>query len=198
MLKKILTTLCLFLIFPTLALAQGKVEKAVFAGGCFWCMTPPFEKIDGVKQVLAGYTGGKGADPTYQDYEEKGHLEAVEVRYDPAKVNYNQLLDVYWRQVNPTDSGGQFCDRGAQYRPVIFYQNEEQKKMAEASREELGKSGKYDKPVTTEIIAASTFTPAEEYHQDYYKKHPVQYKFYRFKCGRDQFLEKVWGKSAGH
>lgn len=175
-----------------------KLEKVILAGGCFWCMTPPFEKLNGVVQVLSGYTGGSGLNPTYHDYEEKGHLEAVEVTYDPSKITYAQLLDVYWRQINPTDSGGQFCDRGPQYRPAIFYHNEEQKRIAEESKAKLEKLGKYGKPVTTEIIPASTFYPAEEYHQDYYKKNPIQYKFYRFKCGRDQFLEKIWGKSDSH
>ena len=198
--KEFLVSLCVLGLglAPSMVFAQAKYEKAVFAGGCFWCMTPPFEKLNGVNKVVAGYTGGKGANPTYQDYEEKGHLEAVEVTFDPSKVTYNELLDVYWRQVNPTDSGGQFCDRGPQYRPAIFYRNEEQKKSAEASKAKLDQSKKFDQPLTTEIIAAPAFYPAEEYHQDYYKKHPIQYKFYRFKCGRDQFLEKIWGKSAGH
>ncbi len=194
-----LFVLGLMLVFATLATfsgAQPKSEKAVFAGGCFWCMTPPFEKLNGVEKVLAGYTGGKGANPNYENYAAKGHVEAVEVTYDPSQVTYNGLLKVYWRQVNPTDSGGQFCDRGPQYRPVIFYQNDEQKKLAEESKEKLGQSAKFDKPITTGILAATTFYPAEEYHQDYYKKHPIQYKFYRFKCGRDQFLEKIWGKSS--
>ena len=175
-----------------------KLEKAVFAGGCFWCMTPPFEKLDGVVKVLSGYSGGTALNPTYEDYAEKGHIEVVEVTYDPSKVTYAQLLDVFWRQVNPMDSGGQFCDRGPQYRPAIFYINEEQKVLAEQSREKLAKSGKFAKPITTEIVAASTFYPAEEYHQDYYKKNPLPYKFYRFKCGRDQYLEKIWGKSSDH
>ena len=175
-----------------------KLQKAILAGGCFWCMTPPFEKLDGVIKVLSGYTGGAGLNPTYHNYEKKGHIEAVEITYDPSKIKYTDLLDVYWMQINPTDSGGQFCDRGPQYRPAIFYLNEEQKKLAEQSKEKLEKSGKFDKAITTELIAASTFYPAEEYHQDYYKKNPVQYKFYRFKCGRDQFLEKIWGKKASH
>ena len=190
--KKFLFGLFIVVLLPA---APAHAEKAVFAGGCFWCMTPPFEKFAGVEKVLAGYTGGRGENPTYEDYEEKGHVEAVEVTYDPSKVAYPQLLDVFWRQINPTDSGGQFCDRGAQYRPVVFYENEEQKKLAEESKGKLSASGKFDKPVTTEIIAAAKFYPAEEYHQDYYKKNPVKYKFYRWKCGRDQFLNKIWGKS---
>ncbi len=174
------------------------LEKAVFAGGCFWCMTPPFEKLKGVISVISGYTGGTGLNPTYEDYEEKGHVESVEITYDASRVKYADLLEVYWRQVNPTDSGGQFCDRGAHYRPAIFYINEEQKQLAEASKEKLAKQGLFDKPITTELIAASQFYPAEKYHQDYYIKNPLQYKFYRFKCGRDQFLEKIWGKSPDH
>ena len=177
---------------------EAKFQKAIFAGGCFWCMTPPFEKLNGVTKVLSGYTGGQGLNPTYHDYDEKGHIEAVEVTYDPSKITYDKLVDVYWRQVNPTDSGGQFCDRGSQYRPVIFYVGDEQKEAAEKSKAELEKSRKYDKPVTTEILVANTFYPAEEYHQDYYKKNPLPYKFYRFKCGRDQYLEKIWGKSKDH
>ena len=179
-------------------LDSPKLQKAVFAGGCFWCMTPPFEKLDGVVQVLSGYTGGVGLNPTYHDYEEKGHIEAVEITYDPSKIKYTDILAVYWKQINPTDSGGQFCDRGPQYRSAIFYLNEDQRKMAEHSKGDLGKSGKFNKSITTELIAATAFYPAEEYHQDYYKKNPVQYKFYRFKCGRDQFLEKIWGKDVNH
>ena len=177
---------------------NSKPEKAIFAGGCFWSMTSLFEKLHGVVKVISGYTGGTGANPTYQDYEEKGHMEAVEVAYDPFQITYADLLDAYWKQVDPTDSVGQFCDRGPQYRPAIFYDNEEQRQLIEQSRDKLAKSGKFDKPIVVESIKASTFYPAEEYHQDYYKKNPLQYKSYRFKCGRDQFLEKIWGKSAGH
>ncbi len=198
MVKTFLLAILPFLFFPSIVLAQPENAAATFAGGCFWCMTPPFEKLPGVKKVLSGYTGGTGANPTYHDYEKTGHIEAVEVSYDPEQITYQELLGVYWRQVNPTDSGGQFCDRGPQYRPAIFYHDEEQKSIAEQSKETLGKSGKYQKPITVEIIPASTFYPAEEYHQDYHKKNPLQYKLYRFKCGRDQFLEKIWGKSRGH
>jgi peptide methionine sulfoxide reductase msrA/msrB len=160
----------------------GHLDTAIFAGGCFWCMTEPFEKLDGVTQVLSGYTGGSGADPTYHDYAEKGHIEAVQVTYDPAKVSYTKLLDVFWRQINPTDNGGQFCDRGPQYRSAIFYENAEQKRLAEESKEALGKTGRYDNPILTELIKASTFYPAEEYHQDYYKKNPIRY-WYNHKAG---------------
>jgi peptide methionine sulfoxide reductase msrA/msrB len=173
-----------------------QLEKATFAGGCFWCMTPPFEKLDGVKEVVSGYTGGIGPDPTYEDYEAKGHIEAVQITYDPSRISYSKLLDVFWRQINPTDSGGQFCDRGPQYRSAIFYGDGEQKRLAELSKEALEKSGRYQKPIATELIKASVFYKAEDYHQDYYKKNPIRYKFYRYNCGRDQYLEKVWGKDA--
>ncbi len=188
------------LIFAVLATsvsyAQTKYEKAVFAGGCFWCMTPPFEKLDGVVSVVSGYTGGKGENPTYEDYAQKGQIEAVEVTYDPAKVTYQELLDVFWKQINPTDGGGQFCDRGPQYRSAIFYLTDEQKNTAEKSKTALGKTGRFQQPLVTEIIPASRFYNAEDYHQDYHKKNPIRYKFYRFSCGRDQYLNKIWGGAA--
>jgi peptide methionine sulfoxide reductase msrA/msrB len=157
-------------------------------------MEPPFEKLDGVKEVISGYTGGQKENPTYEEVSsgKTGHLEAVEVSYDPAKVSYEKLLEVFWRQIDPRDAGGQFVDRGSQYRSAIFYLNEEQKALAQKSKEELGKSGRFDKPIVTEILPASKFYRAEEYHQDYYKKNPLRYKFYRFNSGRDQFLKRVW------
>jgi peptide methionine sulfoxide reductase msrA/msrB len=158
-------------------------------------MTPPFEKMDGVVKVLSGYTGGTGGNPTYEDYAEKKHVEAVEVTYDPSKVSYKQLLEVFWKQVDPTDAGGQFCDRGPQYRPAIFYETDEQKRLAEVSKKEMAGTGKFVKPLTIEITKASQFYPAEEYHQDYYKKNPLRYKYYRFSCGRDKYIEKFWGSS---
>ena len=173
-----------------------RLETAIFAGGCFWCMTPPFEKTMGVIKVVSGYTGGHTKNPTYENYAEGGHVEVVEITYDPAKISYAKLLDVFWRQIDPTDSGGQFVDRGPQYRSVIFYLNDEQEKLAEKSKVELAAAGKFKKPIVTEIIKASAFYPAEEYHQDYWKKNPVRYKFYRWNSGRDQYLEKVWGKHA--
>ncbi len=174
----------------------GRLEKAVFAGGCFWCMTPPFEKLEGVHKVVSGYTGGSGANPDYHDYAQTGHIEAVEITYDPAKIGYGALLDVFWRQIDPTDGGGQFCDRGPQYRSAIFYENDEQKRLAEESKTALGKTGRYQNPIVTELIKASIFYPAEEYHQDYYKKNPIRYWYYRSSCGRDRYLEKIWGKEA--
>ena len=157
-------------------------------------MTPPFEKLNGVISMVSGYTGGAGKNPAYEDYAAGGHVEAVEVTYDPSKITYQELLDVFWKQIDPTDSGGQFCDRGPQYRSAIFYQNEEQKLLAQKSKEELDKSGRYSKPLVTELIKASAFYKAEDYHQDYYKKNPVKYKFYRLSCGRDRYLQKIWGE----
>jgi peptide methionine sulfoxide reductase msrA/msrB len=192
--KLLLTSLCLLAFLAVVVSAQIQYEKATFAGGCFWCMQPPFEKLDGVVQVVSGYSGGTGENPTYEDYAQKGHIEAVQITYDPSKISYSQLLDVFWRQIDPTDPGGQFVDRGPQYRSAIFFHNEEQKKLAARSKEELGKSGKFDKPIMTEILKASVFYRAEEYHQDYYKKNPIRYKFYRFNSGRDQYLDKIWGR----
>lgn len=174
----------------------ANLEKATFAGGCFWCVVPPFEKLDGVKEVVSGYTGGHKENPTYEEVSSgtTGHVEAVQVSYDPTKVSYQKLLDVFWRQIDPTDQGGQFVDRGAQYRSVIFYHTREQKAAAEKSKEELQRSGRFKKPIVTEILPVGKFWRAEEYHQDYYKKNPIRYKFYRYNSGRDQFLKKVWGE----
>jgi len=185
-----------FMVVQADAAGGPRLDTAIFAGGCFWCMTPPFEKVPGVIRVVSGYTGGHTKNPTYQNYAEGGHVEVVEITYDPAKISYSKLLDVFWRQIDPTDGGGQFVDRGPQYRSVIFYLTDEQKKLAGKSKAELAASGRFKKPIVTEIIKASTFYPAEEYHQDYWKKSPVRYKFYRWNSGRDQYLEKVWGKDA--
>jgi peptide methionine sulfoxide reductase msrA/msrB len=195
--KTLLISILLLPLLVTRADAANapRLEKAIFAGGCFWCMTSPFEKLNGVHEVVSGYTGGAGPNPTYEDYAEKGHIEAVQVTYDPSKSSYPELLDVFWRQIDPTDRGGQFCDRGPQYRSAIFYENAEQKRLAEISKEALGKTGRYQKPIVTELIKASQFYKAEDYHQDYHKKNPIRYKFYRFNCGRDQYLEKIWGKN---
>lgn len=173
-------------------------EKAVLAGGCFWCVESDLEKLPGVAGVVSGYAGGKGDNPTYKTYERMGYVEVVEVTYDPAVISYEQLLDEFFRKINPTDGGGQFCDRGKAYRPAVFYQDEAQRKIIEQSIGKLQKSGKFDKPVKTELIKSAPFYPAEEYHQDYYKKNPLKYKYYRFRCGRDQYLEKIWGKAVGH
>jgi peptide methionine sulfoxide reductase msrA/msrB len=172
--------------------SRDKYEKATFAGGCFWCVQPPFEKLDGVLEVVSGYTGGQEAYPTYEDYAQKGHIEAIEVVYDPSRITYAELLDVFWRQIDPTDAGGQFVDRGRYYRSAIFYHNAEQRSLAEKSKEELAQSGRFDKPVVTDILEATTFYPAEDYHQDYHTKNPLRYKLYRSHSGRDQFLEDAW------
>ena len=175
-----------------------KVEKATFAGGCFWCMEHPFERLYGVIDVISGYTGGREVNPTYRDVAggSTGHLEAVQITYDPEKITYQELLDVYWRQIDPTDKGGSFVDRGSQYRSAIFYHNDEQKQLAEVSKENLEKSGRYEKPIVTEITELSTFYTAEEYHQDYYKTNPARYKSYRSGSGRDQYLKEIWGDEA--
>lgn len=171
-----------------------KTEKAVFAGGCFWCMQHPFEEVKGVGKVLAGYANGNGKEPTYGDYADKRYVEAVEVTYDPAVVRYGRLLDVFWRQVDPTDPDGQFVDRGPQYRAGIYYLTQAQKEAAEKSKKELAASGRYRKPLVTPVIKFVNFFPAEDYHQDYYKKSPFHYKYYRYRSGRDQYLEKIWAK----
>ena len=175
--------------------ASEGTATAIFAGGCFWCMEHPFDELDGVISTTSGYTGGHVANPTYHQVSSgtTGHAEAVQVVYDPAKVGYDKLLEVFWHNVDPLDAGGQFCDRGSQYRTGIFYTTEEQRRLAEASKKALEDSGRLPAPIVTEIVEAGPFYPAEDYHQDYYKTNPVRYKFYRFTCGRDQRLEEVWG-----
>ena len=170
---------------------------ATFAGGCFWCMEPPYDKLDGVVSTTSGYIGGHQKNPTYREVSagKTGHAEAVQIVYDPAKISYEKLLDIFWHNVDPLDPGGQFCDRGSQYRSAIFYHDEKQKALAEQSKQTLGQSGRFDQPFVTEIVAAGEFYPAEGYHQDYYQKNPLRYKFYRYSCGRDARLEQVWGSS---
>jgi peptide methionine sulfoxide reductase msrA/msrB len=171
-----------------------KTTTAVFAGGCFWCTESDFEKVDGVIEAISGYTGGHVANPTYKQVSKggTGHVEAVKVVYDPAKITYEKLLAVFWRHIDPTDGEGQFVDRGSQYRSVIFYANEEEKRLAEASKKSLAASGRFNRPIATDILPLDTFYPAEDYHQDYYKKNSIRYRWYRYGSGRDQFLEKVW------
>ena len=173
-----------------------KLARATFAGGCFWCMQPPFDQLAGVKETRPGYTGGTTERPTYEDVcsGRTGHTEALQVIFDPEQVSYAQLLDIFWRNINPVDAEGQFVDRGSQYRPAIFYDDEEQKRLAEASRDELAASGRFSAPIAVEILPLTTFYPAEEYHQDYYRKNPGRYKSYRYHSGRDQFLAKFWGE----
>jgi peptide-methionine (S)-S-oxide reductase len=175
----------------------GGLQTATFAGGCFWCMVRPFEVIDGVISTISGYTGGSVANPTYEQVSAggTGHKESVEVVFDPKKVNYPTLLDVYWRNIDPFDDQGEFCDRGNQYRSAIFVANDEQKALAEASKRKLEE--RFGRAIATDILAAGPFYRAEEYHQDYYKKNPLRYRFYRLSCGRDARLTQVWGDEAG-
>jgi peptide-methionine (S)-S-oxide reductase len=179
------------------ASAKGEAV-AVFAGGCFWCVESDFDNVTGVKKTISGYTGGILKDPTYQQVTAggTGHIEAVEIHYDPQVVSYEKLLDVFWHSVDPTDAGGQFCDRGASYATAIFAKSPEQKKLAEKSKAALVKSGILNKPIVTPIVTASVFYPAEGYHQDYYKKNPIRYRFYRTSCGRDRRVKALWGKDA--
>jgi peptide-methionine (S)-S-oxide reductase len=171
--------------------------KAVFAGGCFWCMEEAFEKVEGVVSVTSGYMGGTKTNPTYEEVSagNTGHAESVEVVYDPAKVSYQKLLDHFWKNVDPLTPNAQFCDHGSQYRAVIFYGNEEEKRQAEASKQAIEQSKRFTEPIVTQIAMASKFYPAEDYHQDFYKKNPIRYKFYKTSCGRVNRLEMLWGKS---
>jgi peptide-methionine (S)-S-oxide reductase len=181
--------------------AKPGSQVAIFAGGCFWCVEADFDKVPGVLSTTSGYIGGTKVNPTYQEVSSgtTGHAEAVKIVYDPAMVTYDKLLYVFWRNIDPLTKEGQFCDFGPQYRSAIFYLNEEQKRLAEASKAALEKSGRFKRPIVTEIVAAGPFYPAEGYHQDYYKNNPVRYNFYRFNCGRDGRLDELWGKEArGH
>jgi len=172
---------------------------AIFAGGCFWCMEPPFDKTEGVLSTTSGYTGGTTVNPSYEDVSAggTGHIESVKVVYDPSKVSSEELLHVFWRNIDPIRKNAQFCDEGSQYRSAIFTLDEEQKELAEKSKAELEESGRFTRPIVTEIHEAGPFYPAEKYHQDYYLKNPNRYSFYRWNCGRDQRLEQVWGDEAG-
>ncbi len=180
------------------AAEPATLAKATFAGGCFWCMEPPFDALDGVVSTTSGYTGGGKAKPTYEEVSAggTGHAEAVEIVYDPAKVSYEKLLDVFWRNVDPTTRDRQFCDKGSQYRSAVFYHDDAQRRLAEASKQALEGSRKLPGPIVTEIVAAGAFYPAEAYHQDYYRKNPIRYRYYRYGCGRDARLEKLWGADA--
>ncbi|MEW6543435.1 MAG: peptide-methionine (S)-S-oxide reductase MsrA [Nitrospirota bacterium] len=194
------TGLCLALLLAAgagLAAESGKPAKATFAGGCFWCMEEAFEKVEGVVSVTSGYTGGRVAHPKYEEVSAggTGHAESVEVLYDPAKIGYARLLDVFWRNIDPTTPDRQFCDRGNQYRSAVFYHDEEQKRLAEESKRKVEQTKPFKEPVVTQIVPASPFYQAEEYHQDFYKKNPIRYKFYKHNCGRAQRLEELWGKS---
>ena len=175
--------------------AAPGLAKATFAGGCFWCMEPPFDKLDGVISTTSGYTGGQRRHPTYGEVSSgrTAHAEAVEVVYDPDKITYAQLLDVFWINIDPLTRNRQFCDRGAQYRTAIFFHDEEQERLARETKRRIEESGRFADPVVTQIVEAGEFWAAEDYHQDYYSKNPIRYKFYRFNCGRDRRLKKLWG-----
>lgn len=177
---------------------KGETAEAIFAGGCFWCTESDFEKLDGVVAVISGYTGGKTDNPSYKEVSSgsTGHIEAILVVYDPSIITYKELVDHLWEVIDPTDNGGSFVDRGSQYTSGIWYQTEEERKIAELSKKEIGESGRFDKPIVTPILPVETFYPAEEYHQDYYKKNPIRYKYYREGSGRDAFIESTWSKEA--
>jgi len=178
---------------------SDKTASAVFAGGCFWCTESDFEKVDGVIEAISGYTGGHVQNPTYKQVSGggTGHIEAVKVIYDPDRISYEKLLEVLWQSVDPTDPGGQFVDRGSQYRSAIFYASETEKQLAESSKKKLENSGRFSKPIATDILSLGEFYPAEDYHQDYYKKNPIRYHWYRSGSGRDRFLEKAWADKKG-
>ncbi len=180
---------------PTQTLTKSELSIATFAGGCFWCVESDFEKVSGVHQVISGFSGGDIANPSYKQVSAggTGHVEAVQVYYDANIISYDDLLQVFWRQINPTDNEGQFVDRGKHYRPVIFYHDNKQHTIAKSSKQNLQAAGRYNKPITTEITQFKAFYSAEDYHQDYYKKNPIRYKYYRFNSGRDQYLAKTWG-----
>ena len=171
---------------------RGKTATATLAGGCFWCVEPPYDEIDGVVSTISGYTGGTKKNPTYEQVTTgtTGHTEAVQITYDPSKVSYEKLLDVFWRNIDPLTANAQFCDHGNQYRAAIFYHDETQKKLAEKSKQAVQQ--RFKQPIVTEIVPATQFYPAEDYHQDYYKKNAIRYKIYRYGCGRDQRLEELW------
>jgi len=190
----------LLILSPALAAAQtapAKTAKATFAGGCFWCMEAPYDKLPGVISTTSGYIGGSVKNPTYEQVSSgrTGHTEAVQVEYDPSKVNYEKLLQVFWANIDPTVKNAQFCDHGSQYRSGVFYHDDTQRKLAEASKVALDKSKPFKEPIVTEITMASEFYRAEDYHQDYYKTNPVRYKLYRNGCGRDARLKELWGKA---
>ena len=196
--KYLLLACTLSLGLLSAAQAQPAAQaKAIFAGGCFWCMEPPFDKLPGVISTTSGYVGGQKKNPTYEEVSAgvTGHTEAVQVVYDPKKVSYQKLLEVFWRNIDPTAKNRQFCDVGTQYRSGIFYQDQEQKRLAEESRATLTKSKPFKEPIVSEISPAMQFWPAEEYHQDYYLKNPLRYAYYRAGCGRDARLKQLWGSA---
>ncbi len=178
-------------------MAENSSNIATFAGGCFWCMEPPFDNEKGVLETIVGYTGGSLENPTYEQVSAgyTGHTESIQITFDPAIVSYERLLSIFWKNIDPLDPNGQFCDKGSQYRSAIFYHTEDQKKLAEASRQQIEENGSLPESIVTEITPASTFYPAEDYHQDYYQKNPIRYKLYRYSCGRDRRLAELWKKA---
>lgn len=192
----------LFSVLPAAGPARGEpvLREATFAGGCFWCMEGPFDVLEGVVSTTSGYTGGGKKNPTYQEVSAggTGHTESVRVVYDPAKVTFERLLEIFWHNIDPLASDRQFCDAGSQYRSAIFYHDEAQQRAATASKSALEASGKLKGPIATQIVPAGEFWPAEEYHQDYYRKNPIRYNYYRSRCGRDDRLKEIWGSDAGH
>ena len=195
------TLILLVVVFSNVLLQpvveSGEPAKAYFSGGCFWCMEEAFEKVDGVIAAVSGYMGGTVQNPSYEEVSSgrTGHAESIEVLYDPSKVTYNQLLEAFWRNVDPITPTAQFCDHGTQYRAAIFYQNDQEKRFAEESKQAIEQSKRFTQPIVTQIVMASQFYTAEEYHQDFYKKNPIRYKFYKYNCGRAQRLDELWGKS---
>jgi len=191
---------CCILVPPGFSRPCSTTEKATFAGGCFWCMEQPFDSLPGVISVMPGYTGGTTKNPTYKEVSSggTGHTEAVEILFDPTKISYDKLLQVFWRNIDPTVTDRQFCDLGSQYRAAIFYHNDNQLKLAQQSKKQVEKQKKFKEPIVTGIVPATIFYPAEEYHRQYYKKNPIRYSYYRSSCGRDKRLKELWGSSAAH
>jgi len=200
LLKKSLAACVLLCSMQMSAQESDRYAAATFAGGCFWCMEHPFDELEGVISTTSGYAGGHKLDPSYEQVTTgtTGHAEVVQVLYDPTLVGYERLLEVFWRNIDPLDARGQFCDRGNQYRSAIFYHDDEQRELAEASKRALEHSGVLPGKIVTELVEASAFYPAEDYHQDYYQRNPVRYNFYRFGCGRDKRLEELWSDSPAH
>jgi len=202
MFMRVIIPIILVLAVPLTIFAETtpapRLETAILAGGCFWCIEADYEKLDGVVAVISGYTGGHVENPTYKQVSagRTGHIESVKVTYDADKISYAEILNFFWHHIDPTRDDGQFCDRGSQYRPAIFYETANQKEQAIASREKIEQTKPFAEPLKVELIQASTFYPAEEYHQDYYQKNPLRYHFYRYNCGRDARVEQLWGAPA--
>ncbi|QBQ55522.1 peptide-methionine (S)-S-oxide reductase MsrA [Nitrosococcus wardiae] len=197
LLSLVISLLAIANVSTALATDEKNLAKATFAGGCFWCMEPPFDKLEGVISTTSGYMGGQLKNPTYEEVSagKTGHAEAVQILYNPRKVSYAKLLEVFWHNIDPLTADRQFCDQGNQYRSAIFYHDKAQQRLAEEFKDQLGQSSRFNKPIVTEIKPATTFYAAEDYHQNYYQKNPIRYKLYRFACGRDQRLQELWGES---